>query len=278
MGLRCVLLMTVVYLLAGTNALLPPGGVSASLLDYSIVTDRNDVGRERSLRLTETTEEKDSGVGEDGPKTADERSNPISNLFSQMRDKLSLYFKTETWLELGKSSEYVKRKLGLEGLQGTKLTSHKNYKRWVKYSHRLEKNQLLAKAQRKYSTFKVWNEAGLEKITGKKVWNGMPAQEAIDVLKSIQSSDSFKYYQCYITMYDGYMINLFGSGYYRPDRFIDERATAVEKMARAYIWADNGIDERYVREFLGLLRKKDDEVLKNPYYRFYKDSLKKGQS
>ncbi|KAF4149832.1 hypothetical protein GN958_ATG00963 [Phytophthora infestans] len=195
-----------------------------------------------------------------------------------MRDKLSLYFKTETWLELGKSSEYVKRKLGLEGLQGTKLTSHKNYKRWVKYSHRLEKNQLLAKAQRKYSTFKVWNEAGLEKITGKKVWNGMPAQEAIDVLKSIQSSDSFKYYQRYITMYDGYMINLFGSGYYRPDRFIDESATAVEKMARAYIWADNGIDERYVREFLGLLRKKDDEVLKNPYYRFYKDSLKKGQS
>ncbi|KAG3018746.1 hypothetical protein PC119_g10542 [Phytophthora cactorum] len=63
--------------------------------------------------------------------------------------------------------------------------------------------------------------------------------------------DAFQLYKRYAIAFDDHIVNRFGSLYYRPTEFIDKNATPLEKMARAQVWAEQGMPDLYVREFLG---------------------------
>ncbi|KAG6950531.1 hypothetical protein JG688_00014110, partial [Phytophthora aleatoria] len=144
--------------------------------------------------------------------------------------------KTTWWLERSKPVEYVKEKLGVKGLTG-------NYK--------LEKYTIWKLVRTAYTTYPWWDDVGLNKMTTVK--GGMSPDDIIAQLKKVQKTEEFQRYKRYAIAFDDHVVNLFGSGYYRPTQFIDESATPLEKMASAQIWAEEGRPDRYVREFLGLL-------------------------
>ncbi|KAG2784685.1 hypothetical protein PC129_g22628 [Phytophthora cactorum] len=271
MHLHRVLLVTLFTLLATSSALVPTQETSVSLLEHLTVAGRDGIHKGRSLRLAKTSDEKDSATIHDDPTDADERANPISELFSKISDKIPLSVKTGVWFERGKPVEYVQEKLGMKDLKGVHLTTHKNFPRLVRYAIKLEEYTIWKLVRRDFTTTQWWNRVGVnKKVTWKE---GMTNKETLAELKKVQNTDEFKRYKPYAIAFDDHIINFFGSRYHRPTRFIDENATPVEKMARAQVWAEKERRPEYVKEFLGLL-KADDTMLKNdPYFQFYLKEL-----
>ncbi|KAG6963506.1 hypothetical protein JG688_00008118 [Phytophthora aleatoria] len=69
---------------------------------------------------------------------------------------------------------------------------------------------------RGYSTYKMWKDVGLEKITTR------------EQLKTIQNTQKFKLYKRYAIEFDEHIITMFGCAYTWPTWFIDREAAAAE--------------------------------------------------
>lgn len=252
-------LMTVVILLFRTSAFLTTEATEVSLLDNA----RDNISHERTLRLAETALENGNIPGEN---EAEERANAISSVVSKISDKVPLSVKSAWWLERSKPVEYVKEKMGMKGLVGAELKAHRNYQHWVSYADKLEENTIWKLVRQGFSTFQWWNRVGLDKMVTVK--DEMTITEILQ-LKKIQSTNEFQSYKRYANDFDDHMISMFGSGYYRPTQFFDKSAPPLEIMARTQIWAENGRADHHVREFLGLVRPKQGQLSRNPYYQYY---------
>ncbi|KAG6947438.1 hypothetical protein JG688_00015560 [Phytophthora aleatoria] len=261
MHLHRVLLVTLFTLLATSSALVATQETSIS---------RRPKRRQQG-KIAKTSDEKASATIHDDPTDADERANPISKLLSEISDKIPLSWKIRGWLERGKPVEYVQEKMGMKGLEGVELTTHKNFPRLERYANKLEEYTIWDLVRRDITTTQWWNRVEVnQKVTRKE---GMTNKEILAELKKVQNTNEFQRYKRYAIAFDDHIISLFGSGYYRPTRFIDKDATPVEKMARAQVWAEKKRRPEHVKEFLGLL-KADEAMLKNdPYFQFYLQEL-----
>ncbi|KAG1683526.1 hypothetical protein DVH05_023787 [Phytophthora capsici] len=245
-----VVLVVVATLFASANALtIPVGTKLRSHLDYSSV-DQNQVAG-RSLGVVSKQDKPNKKT------TSEERAITIPT-------KVKLFW----WLEVkNKPNSYVKTKLGLDKLDDIALQQHKNYPLYLKYMDKREYYQLWELAARSYSTYKFWQERGLDKmITLRK---GMTYDDIAAEIKKLEGTEPFRVYKRYAKEFDQHRLSNFHSGYYRDTKFIDENASAVEKYVRAQFWADAKIDKRHVQEFLGMRWAKPEVVNRNPYYRYY---------
>ncbi|KAG3070591.1 hypothetical protein PI124_g21288 [Phytophthora idaei] len=176
----------------------------------------------RSLRFATTSDEKDKVAGEEDPTDANERTNSKSPLL--------MWLKTKWRFARGKPVEYTKGKLDMKSLTAKKR----------------EENTIWTLVRRDFTTYQWWNKVGLNEIvTAKK---GMTNKE---ILAEVQNTNEFQRYKRYAIAFDDHVISLFGSGYYRPTRFIDKNATPVEMMARAQIWAEKKDCRSMSRNFWG---------------------------
>ncbi|KAG3111821.1 hypothetical protein PI124_g8942 [Phytophthora idaei] len=267
MHLHRVLLVTLFTLLATSSALVATQETSISLLEHLTVAGRKGVNKGRSLRLAKTFDEKASATIHDDPTDADERASPISKLLSKISDKIPLSWKTTMWLERGKPVEYVQEKLGMKGLKGVQLTTHKNFPRLKRYANKLEEYTIWKLVREGFTTTQWWNHVGVnKKVTWKE---GMTNMEILAELMKIQNTQEFQRYKRYAVAFDDHMINMFGSGYNRPTKFFDKNATPLEKMARAQVWAETERDIQYSKELLGLLKASQTDLNANQYYQYY---------
>ncbi|POM68126.1 Secreted RxLR effector peptide protein [Phytophthora palmivora] len=114
---------------------------------------------------------------------------------------------------MGKSDEYVKKKLGLQGLSGEELTSHKNYPRFVKHLDTVEKHKLWDIARGGFSTYsnppqKIdKNATPIEMYARAQVWAESKTDDAyvrmILGLENVKNdklvmTPTYKYYKHYI--------------------------------------------------------------------------------
>ncbi|KAG3077098.1 hypothetical protein PI124_g14492 [Phytophthora idaei] len=108
MRLHHVLLVTMTTLLASTSALLSTG--TTKPLKFGQISNQG-----RYLRHAIIS---NKHVEERG------KLNPLSFL-SMFSPNVPIGVKLQWWQTLGKSNNYVKKKLGLYGLEGTELKTHK---------------------------------------------------------------------------------------------------------------------------------------------------------
>eukprot|EP00644_Phytophthora_capsici_P012826 jgi/Phyca11/101354/e_gw1.5.843.1 len=242
-----VVLVVVATLFTSANALtIPVGTKLRSHLDYSSV-GQNQVETRRPLRV----------VSKNDKPTSEERGITIPT-------KVKLFW----WLEVkNKPNSYVKTKLGLDKLDDIALQQHKNYPLYLKYMDKREYYQLWELARNKYSTYKFWQERGLDKMITLR--RGMTYDDIAAEIKKLEGTEPFRVYKRYAKEFDQHRLSNFHSGYYRDTKFIDENASAVEKYVRAQFWAEAEIDKRYVQKFLGMKWAKPEEVNQNTYYQYY---------
>nr|AEK81075.1 Avh266a1 [Phytophthora sojae]AEK81076.1 Avh266a1 [Phytophthora sojae] len=116
------------------------------LTDLSTTTGYSNAKQNRVLRVAQTPDQDDRAVDEDAksePNETEERAGGVSSIVSKISDKIPMKLKMAWWRDFKKPASYVKKKMGLEGLSGAELTSHKNYKLFLKYKATIEKDWLV---------------------------------------------------------------------------------------------------------------------------------------
>jgi hypothetical protein len=252
-------------LVAVTAALLAAGSSSTAAaiksstltrLDSESSNEVHDSGSwKRSLRLVED----DDGDGGDST-TTEARGGGLSALSSKVSKKIPTDVKISLWHSLGKSDDYAEKHLGLAGLSGTALTTHKNYQRLVKYVDTTEKHKMYKLARGGFLPTSVWEQQGLGKITR--------------LTPQIKSSEGFRVYSRYANIFDDVMESTMGSGYYLPSKLISEKATPLEMTLRAQFWAEARRSDDFVRTMLGLQHLKGAKLTAHKYYSYYLKHVK----
>ncbi|OWY97285.1 RxLR effector protein [Phytophthora megakarya] len=110
---------------------------------------------ERSLRVNTRDE-----AGGDVDNTLEART---GNLISKVSD----FLKRDNvirWAEAGKTDDFVKEKLKLNGLSGNALIQHKNYQYFENFVMFKRSNQLTAWQTTDTPTYAVWRELGLGNV------------------------------------------------------------------------------------------------------------------
>ncbi|KAL3656227.1 hypothetical protein V7S43_018952 [Phytophthora oleae] len=260
-----VLLVAMATLFTSANALTTTARTKLlSHLDRSSV-DQNQVKTGRSLRVVSKSDK--ASKKEDSTDT-EERGGGISSIKTKISEKIPMKVKLAWWREFkNKPNSYVKTKLGLDNLDDAALKKNKNYALYLAYVDTREANQLWKMASRSYSTYKIWQREGLESMVTLR--KGMTFDQIAAEIKKLEGTEPFRVYKRYANEFDEHRLSNFGSRYYRDTYFIDERATEVEKYARAQIWAEAKRDKTYVQEFLGMRKAKPEVINRNPYYRYY---------
>jgi hypothetical protein len=216
----------------------------------------------RSLRLIEGDDHDDVGISEDSL-TAEARAGVLSSLSSKISKKIPTGIKISWWRTLGKSNDYVKKRLGLAGLSGTALTKHKNYRRFVKYVDEMEGDKMYKMAKRGTLPTDIWVQQGLDKIS--------------QVTPQVKSSEAFRIYSRFTKISDDAMQSTMRSGYYLPSTLISEKATPIEMKLRVQFWVEAGRSDDFVQTMLGLNRLKGVKFTRHknyPYYSQYFKSVK----
>ncbi|KAK1943763.1 hypothetical protein P3T76_005159 [Phytophthora citrophthora] len=251
--MRLFILLLLVVVLVTTNALTT---TTESTQSTGATNSR------RSLRLT--TKNNVDAVKEDMTDT--EMRAPggggLSSLKSKISDKIPLKVKLAWWQEVvGKSPEYVKKKLGA------------NHPLYLKYKHRHEGLKMFDLASTSYSTYKVWKEQGLDSMIT--LQPGMKFDDIAAQIKKLEGTEPFRVYKRYANAFDEHRIETFYRPNLRDTYFIDEKASTAEKFVRAHIWAESNRYDEYVREFLGLFYAKRSTLSKDPYYQYFLETRKK---
>ncbi|POM60124.1 Secreted RxLR effector peptide protein [Phytophthora palmivora] len=211
----------------------------------------------RSLRFND---ENYSVVGGKALIDAEERVNFISALLSKISEKIPVNVKLTLWEFMGKSSSSVKKRLGMEKLKGTQLEAHKNFPFYLKYADRIEKHDLELKAEGSYSTFNVWTSVGLDKKIGN-----------LDDLKKNLNTDEYRFYKRYVNIFEENRLHTKDSGYTSPEKN-DPDTSEIEKLARAQVWGETGMDSKTVKSLLGLKEATEAQLRKNQFYQHYKNT------
>ncbi|OWZ16919.1 RxLR effector protein [Phytophthora megakarya] len=167
---------------------------------------------------------------EKGPNdTYEERTSDIFSKLLRWLDKiLGKNRQMRRWADLGKSNDFVKQKLKLNGLSGSALEQHRNY-------HLFENFIKITEA--KTSTSDVWKNLGLEKI---KTWE--------DLVKAVET-ENVQVFLRYANSFDDRAIRNVNKEN-KPVPVISD-ASWTEKMARMMSWLVNGKSEEYVMKALG---------------------------
>nr|QMU24896.1 PaRXLR72 [Phytophthora agathidicida] len=248
MRLHHFLFVTLAILLASTGALTKP---TKRLSDDPVVPGRNEG---RSLRITNVPEK------DDNDDVKEERANFISSTISKISSKIPIGAKLSWWQQWHKDEEFIKMKLGMQGLKGEALTKHHNYPRLVGYLETAEKNWMRKRARQGLSTYSIWKSKGLDaKIT------------SLAQLQASLKSEKFQFYKRYVVAFDDNVDTLSHSGYYQLSRLVDEDATEMEMLARAQVWGETKRPIHHVQEILGLgVYEKDTAILlKNRFFNHY---------
>ncbi|OWZ10610.1 RxLR effector protein, partial [Phytophthora megakarya] len=136
-----------------------------SLTDHSISSTPDDKGK-RLLRIAASVsgdEEKttlNSIEGEDRGILSSLRSKVVS-----AKEKVSMSMKLKRWAKNDESLDEVQKLLSMEGLSGTALTSHKNYKYLKQYLYNRQGEELKHMVFQDLSTFEVWKKLGLDTLS-----------------------------------------------------------------------------------------------------------------
>ncbi|ETP14872.1 hypothetical protein F441_10224 [Phytophthora nicotianae CJ01A1] len=169
-------------------------------------------------------------------------------------ETFALSVKTTVWLEQYKSVDYVQDKLGM----------HENIK-WKK-------------VHRDVSTYTVWNELHLNQEVKlkpqSKTWDDISNDDILAELVKIKQKETFEDYREYAIAFDSYKSNLFGSGYYRPTFFRQERYTVGKDGENSDLGGNkNGFSVR--TGILGLMNAKKEKLQKDRFFQFYLKELEK---
>ncbi|KAG7388736.1 hypothetical protein PHYBOEH_007759 [Phytophthora boehmeriae] len=205
-------------------------------LDRSTAPGYDRIRRERSLRVDKTT--RADGEHHPASGTADiEDRGFLSSLqlkLSSAKENVLLSSKAREWANNGKADDYVKSALGLEGLSGTALTSHKNFKYFQKFQSKLESRKVNGWLYDDVPSYDVWIKLGLDKIPEDK----------------IKSTTEYKTYKRYVNTYaDHYE-------YFPQKHALKFTGTNAEKTAKTK-QRQHDPEYKYFEYFLKLTGKKD---------------------
>ncbi|ETO71896.1 hypothetical protein F444_11840 [Phytophthora nicotianae P1976] len=251
MHLHRVLLMTVVSVLASSSPLVATKETSVSLLDYTAVKGHDAINRGRALWAAKASDEIDNVAGEEHLPDVEERANSISTSIRETAETFALSVKTTVWLEQYKSVDYVQDKL---------------------------ENIKWKKGHRDVSTYTVWNELHLNQEVKlkpqSKTWDDISDDDILAELVKIKQKETFEDYREYAIAFSSYKSNLFGSGYYRPTYFRQERYTVGKDGENSDLGGNkNGFSVR--TGILGLMNAKKEKLQKDRFFQFYLKELEK---
>ncbi|KAG7384225.1 hypothetical protein PHYBOEH_009586 [Phytophthora boehmeriae] len=235
---------------------------SNGILSHSHVADRHHANSKRYVRIAKLTDEDDST----GLINTEERTGgvgAVKGFFSN----LGTHAKMRVWLEREKPDEYAFKKLGLEGLTGTQLTSHPNYKKFLWYSDKAEGYKLnrWLLEDPPLPTYDGWVLLGLENMVDRNI-----------PMEMIKRTKAFRTYERYVKEFDQDVIILGKTGS-TPQNQISRHATPAEMTAKAEIWAKNKMTDDYVIYALGLKGLSREELARNvdfQYFRIFKEAQK----
>ncbi|OWZ07700.1 RxLR effector protein [Phytophthora megakarya] len=154
----------------------------------------------------------------------------------RMFQVISKWATTTWWLETGKTDDYIKKTLGLEGLWGSALKSAPNY---MYYEHFLETREgyiLKNLLKREYPTKDIWAMYNLENV---------PSTQ-------LKEKEGFKTYLRYAIMEDDKIFKLKSQD---KDVVIDTSNTTPEMVAKVDMWVSLGRPKWYVKTMLNLDRR-----------------------
>uniref|UniRef100_H3GN01 RxLR effector protein n=1 Tax=Phytophthora ramorum TaxID=164328 RepID=H3GN01_PHYRM len=215
-----VLLATVVTLLASTYAaaqtkISAVTSHSSPNLGEELVRDRNGANNGRSLRVNANT----AGA--------------------TWLEKLGKHAKVFWWLETEKTDDYVLKALNLKELRGSDLTKNANYKYFLKFAKKAESYRLNKWVRKKFSTYQVWKELGLQKV------------RTVEQLNQIRNTKEFGIYKRFVNEFDDDVLRSV-AGYNPPKVVVDRGAPKAEMTARVEIMAEAKRPMVYAKLALGL--------------------------
>ncbi|ETL38455.1 hypothetical protein L916_09966, partial [Phytophthora nicotianae] len=146
------------------------------------------------------------------------------------------------------------------------------------YATKLKENIKWKKGHRDVSTYTVWNELHLNQEVKlkpqSKTWDDISNDDILAELVKIKQKETFEDYREYAIAFDSYKSNLFGSGYYRPTFFRQERYTVGKDGENSDLGGNkNGFSVR--TEILGLMNAKKEKLQKDRFFQFYLKELEK---
>ncbi|KAG7385576.1 hypothetical protein PHYBOEH_008990 [Phytophthora boehmeriae] len=219
----------------------------------STVATDDGVNATRRLRSANNIETEDD-VGSALESTDAEDRGIFSSIGSKLtkaKEKLKMSAKWRSWAIKGEKDDYVKKALGLEGLSGTALTSHKNYKYFQKFTYKKEGRQLDRWIYDDVPTYNVWKKLGLDNV---------PREQ-------ISKTPQYKTYVRYVNKYaDDYL-------WYPEKHSIKFIGSPLEKTAKAEIWAKGRRSKSFVKKMLGLKDMQKKQRQNDPDYEYYKHYL-----
>ncbi|OWZ02183.1 Avirulence (Avh) protein [Phytophthora megakarya] len=164
--------------------------------------------------------------------------------------------KLKRWAKNDKSLDEVQKLLSMEGLSGTALTSHKNYKYLKQYLYNRQGEELKHMVFQDLSTFEVWKKLGLDTLS----------KNPTVILKDTEKYNLYKRY-----------VNYFDKDYSLTpsDHKLKFDGSIAEKTAKVEIWAEKRVSVEHVKEMLGLRKLGLKQLERDPDYPFYVMYLKK---
>ncbi|KAG7384642.1 hypothetical protein PHYBOEH_009358 [Phytophthora boehmeriae] len=243
------------HTLATATEIIPSKSSALTSPDSTVLDLRPHAGR--FLRIANAAEA--GNDAEDDPELdstdTEERGilSSIQSKISSMKEKFSMSRKWRKWANTGQSDDAVKKELGLEGLSGTALTTHKNYKYYQKFAYKAEGLKLNGWVYDDISTYDVWKMLGLEKMIEKGV--------------NFKNTPEYRTYQRYVRKYDD-------SNAIAPERHtLKFTGSDQEKMAKTDVWIAENRPKWFVKKMLGLKGMQKKQRVNDPDYKYYERYL-----
>ncbi|POM74542.1 Secreted RxLR effector peptide protein [Phytophthora palmivora] len=177
-------------------------------------------GEQRSLRIDK--------AGNAADETSEEKS-------------FLTYTKVRWWLETGKSDDYVRKALKLNGLDDATMKTRKNYRYYEYFARKSLDYQIHNWIRQEYTTFNIWTEMGFHDVVLK----------TSDDLVKLMSTANGNIYKQYVNKADFYADASLKAGY-KPPISMDSYATEAEKIARTTIMANAHTKDAVAKVLLGL--------------------------
>ncbi|OWZ08314.1 RxLR effector protein [Phytophthora megakarya] len=261
--MRFLLLLEVVFFVTGVLSANVETKQTKLISSHDAAITSHDDNFGKSLRFAKTFHEYDDATKKHNSFDEEERVNPMSTILSKISANMPIKVKLNWWEILGKSNNYVKKKLGLENMKGEELKKHAHFRYYLKYVDDTEEFALWQKVDT--STYQVWKDLGLENKV-----------KTIDDLEMVRGTDEFRKYKRFVNIFDKNMADRLAWGSrYHPPRYADPHATEVEWFVRAGIWGEAKRDDQFVKRMLGLMHAKGVKLNENKYYQYYLNIFQK---
>ncbi|OWZ14408.1 hypothetical protein PHMEG_00012123 [Phytophthora megakarya] len=153
-------------------------------------------------------------------------------IFSSIKYNVANAAKLEFWVSGGKSDNYVIKRLGMDGLTGTALTSHPNYQILQKFRYKHEGRKLDGWLWGDQLTLDgAWVRLGLDKVSS----------------SSVMNTDAYRTYVRFVRKYDDLV---YDNGFFRPPTVYG--GNDAQMRAKVIVWAGERRPTWYVKQMLQL--------------------------